>query len=258
MNKLILFAGAVALTVGCSKPASSASNNSVAADPNRVRPVATSGETPATPASASASAPVKADGAAADRSAPVKADGAAADRSASTVREITLPAGTVLPVALETSIGSDISRVEQPVRGRLRRAVVLHGVEVLPAGTAVTGHVTAARRPGKVKGRGYVAVRFTQVDTPGPGSASITTAPVSRLAPATKEKDTVKILGPAAAGAVIGRVAGGKDAAAKGAAIGGAAGTGYVLSTRGKDARIGKGAALSVKLIKPLTVRVGS
>ena len=37
--------------------------------------------------------------------------------------------------------------------------------------------------------------------------------------------------------------------------IGGAAGTGYVLSTRGKEVRIGKGADLAVKLTAPLTVR---
>jgi hypothetical protein len=243
MNKLILCAGALTLTVACSRPAASASNSFVSGDANAVRPVATSGETSPAPTSA----PVNSEGASVGRPAAT---------TAATVREITLPAGTVLPVALETSVGSDISRVEQPVQGRLRRAVVLHGVEVLPAGTAVSGHVTAARRPGKVKGRGYVAMRFTQVDAPGPGTAPITTAPVSRLAPATKEKDAVKILGPAAAGAVIGRLAGGKDAAAKGAAIGGAAGTGYVLSTRGKDVRIGKGASLAVKLTKPLTVKV--
>ena len=41
----------------------------------------------------------------------------------------------VLPVDLETTVGSDISRVEQPVSGRLRRAVTVGGVEVLPAGT---------------------------------------------------------------------------------------------------------------------------
>ena len=236
MNKLILCAGALTLTVACSTPASSASNGFVSGDANAVKPVATSGETPA--------------------SAPLNHDGATAGRPAAALREVTVPAGTVLPVALETSVGSDISRVEQPVHGRLRRAVMLHGREVLPAGTAVSGYVTAARRPGKVKGRGYVAVRFTQIDTPGPGSTRISTSPVSRLAPATKEKDAVTILAPAAAGAVIGRLAGGKGAAAKGAAIGGAAGTGYVLSTRGKDVRIGKGAALAVKLTAPLTVKV--
>jgi hypothetical protein len=171
---------------------------------------------------------------------------------------VTLPAGTVLPIALETSVGSDISRVEQPVHGRLRRAVTVRGVEVLPAGTAVSGHVTAVRRPGRVKGRGYVAMRFTQIDTPGAGTSRISSAAISRLAPATKQKDTVEILAPAAAGAVIGRLAGGKGAARKGAVIGGAAGTGYVLSTRGKDARIGKGAGLGVRLTAPLTLRLGS
>ncbi len=35
-------------------------------------------------------------------------------------REITIPAGTALPVVLDTSVGSDISRVEQPVRGPSR------------------------------------------------------------------------------------------------------------------------------------------
>src|SRR5476651_1857887 len=76
---------------------------------------------------------------------------------ASEQRTVTLPAGTILPVALETSVGSDISRVEQPVTGRLRRAVTVRGGQVLPAGTVVSGHVTAAQRPGKVKGRGLIA-----------------------------------------------------------------------------------------------------
>ena len=171
-------------------------------------------------------------------------------------REVTLPAGTVLPVDLQTAVGSDISRVEQPVHGSLRRAVLVRGVEVLPAGTAISGHVTAARRPGKVKGRALIAMRFTDLDTPGEGTTRISTATVSRLAPATKEKDTLEIIAPAAGGAVVGRIVGGKSGAAKGAVIGGAAGTGYVLSTRGKEVRLGKGANLAVRLTAPLTVRI--
>jgi hypothetical protein len=171
-------------------------------------------------------------------------------------REVTIPAGTVLPVTLETSVGSDISRVEQPVHGALRRAVMIGGVEVLPAGTAISGHVTAARRPGRVKGRGMVAMRFNQLDTPGEGTTRISTATVSRIAPATKEKDTLEIIAPAAGGAVLGRVVGGKSGAAKGAVIGGAAGTGYVLSTRGKEVRLGRGARLAVRLTAPVTIRI--
>ena len=138
----------------------------------------------------------------------------------------------------------------------MRRAVTSHGVEVIPAGAVISGHITSAQRPGKVKGRGQVAFRFTQLDTPGEGTSRISTGTISRTAPATKEKDVLKIVAPAAAGAVIGKIAGGGSGARKGAVIGGAAGTGYVLSTRGKDVRIGKGADLAVKLTAPLTVRV--
>ena len=176
--------------------------------------------------------------------------------AAADYREVTIPAGTVLPVDLETSVGSDTSRVEQPVRGALRRALVIKGTQVLPSGTAVFGHVTRAQRPGRIKGRGLIAMRFTEIDTPGEGRSRMRTATVSRIAPATKEKDALKIIAPAAGGAVVGRVVGGKKGAREGALIGGGAGTAYVLSTRGKDVRLGKGANLGVRLTAPLVVRV--
>jgi hypothetical protein len=245
MKKLIVFAGSVALVAACSNPSASAGNNFASSSGASAKPVATTGE-------ASAAAP----SAAPANAAALSANEAAA--SAATVREITIPAGTVLPVDLETSVGSDISRVEQAVHGRLRRAVTINGVQVLPAGTAVSGYVTAAQRPGKVKGRGYIAMRFTELDTPGAGTTRISTATISRTAPATKKKDAVKIGAPAAAGAVIGGILGGGDGAAKGAVIGGAAGTGYVLSTRGSEVRLGKGADLAVKLTAPVRVRVAS
>jgi hypothetical protein len=180
----------------------------------------------------------------------------AAPARTSAYREVTIPAGTILHVALETPVGSDTSHVEQPIHATLRTPVIVHGVEALPAGTPVLGHVTVARRPGRVKGRGYVAMRFTSLDTPGEGTTRISTASVGHLAPATKEKDALKIVAPAAGGAVLGRVVGGKSGARTGALVGGAAGTGYVLSTRGEEARLGKGARLAVKLATPVTVRV--
>src|SRR5918994_2685138 len=59
-------------------------------------------------------------------------------------REVTIPAGTLLPIELQTAVSSETSKLEDPVRGTLRRSVSVNGVEVLPAGTAVLGHVTAA------------------------------------------------------------------------------------------------------------------
>lgn len=251
MKRLITFACSLAIVGACSKaPAAGASANQLTSTPasgDAARPaseaatgaaVATSGAAAAAPSTAPSN-PLK------------KVFGGGPE-----YHDVTLPAGTVLPVDLETAVGSDTSRVEQPVSGRLRRAVTVAGAEVLPAGTVVSGHVTAAERPGKVKGRGMIAMRFTQLDTPGAGRTAISTATISRLAPATKEKDTLKVVAPAAAGAVIGRIVGGKSGAAKGAVIGGGAGAGYVLSTRGKDVRLAAGSDLAVKLTAPVTFRV--
>lgn len=172
-------------------------------------------------------------------------------------REVTIPTGTVLHVNLTTPVASDTSHVEDAVRGTLQHAVDADGITALPAGTAVLGHVTAAERAGKVKGRASIAVRFNSVNLPGDGgSESIESAAITRLAPTTKKKDAAKIGIGAGAGAIIGGIVGGGDGAAKGAVIGGGAGTGAVLATRGEEVRLPAGTPLTVKLTAPLTVRV--
>jgi hypothetical protein len=185
-----------------------------------------------------------------------RADGTAG-KAGPKYREVTIPSGTVLPVELQTAVASDTSRVEDAVRATLRRAIVINGTQVLPAGTAVLGHVTAAERSARVKGRARIAMRFTRLDPPGEAErVTIRTGVISRVAEATKKEDAAKIGGGAVGGAIVGGILGGGDGAAKGAAIGGAAGTGVVLSTRGKEVRLGPGANLSVTLQAPVTVRV--
>jgi hypothetical protein len=170
-------------------------------------------------------------------------------------RDVTIPAGTVLPVELRTSVNSASSQVEDPVRGTLRQAVVIDGHEVLPAGSALRGVVTDVQRSGRVKGRAHVSLRFNSIDARDE-QLEVRTAAIGRTAPATKKEDATKIGVGAGAGAVIGGIVGGGGGAAKGAAIGGAGGTGVVLATRGKEVSIPAGASLSVKLAEPITVRV--
>ena len=172
------------------------------------------------------------------------------------VRETTLPAGTLLRVRLENSVGSDISRIEDAVGGRLVNPIVVGGRTVVPAGSAVTGSVTQATRSGKVKGRGRLGVRFHTLKPAGHDeSYRISTRTWSRIAPGTKKKDTATIALPAAGGAIVGGVVGGKKGAAIGAAAGGGTGSAVVLSTRGKEVRLGPGAVLLVRLSTPVTVR---
>ena len=177
------------------------------------------------------------------------------DRSAA--REITLPAGTTLPVVLDTPVASNTSRAEQPITGHVSRDVAVNGVVVVPAGSEVLGNVTSARQSGKVKGRAYIGIRFTTVVPKGSAERyRIQTAAIGRTAPATKTDDAIKIGAPAAGGALIGALVGGKKGALIGAGAGGGAGTAIVLTTRGKEVGIAHGTALRVRLLSPAVVRV--
>jgi hypothetical protein len=175
--------------------------------------------------------------------------------AAPTYRQVTVPAGTSLALELQSAVASDTSRVEDAVRARLRRALVVGGQEVLPAGTPVVGHVTNADDSGRVKGRATIAFRFTSLTHDGT-RYDIQTSPISRRAEATKGEDATKIGIGAGAGAALGALLGGGDGAAKGAAIGGAAGTGAVLATKGKEVRLGPGADLATTLTAPVTLRI--
>jgi hypothetical protein len=172
---------------------------------------------------------------------------------------VTIPAGTTLPVILDTGVGSDISRIESPVNAHLARAITIGGRTVLASGSRVSGVVTDATRSGRVKGRAHVAMRFTSLTPAGDDERyRIQTATVGRTAPATKKKDALTIGAPAAGGAVIGGIVGGKKGAAIGAAAGGGGGTAVVMSTRGKEVRMARGSRVTLRLTEPLTVRVRS
>ena len=183
----------------------------------------------------------------------------AADAEAPAVRwrEVVVPAGTALSVALDTAVGSDTSRVEDPVRAHVTNAVVIDGVTAVPEGSSVNGVVTGAERPGKVKGTARLALRFDSL-TPADTDERypIETATVARSGPTQKTKDALEIAAPAAGGAIIGGIVGGKKGAVIGGAAGGGAGTAVVLSQRGKDVRLSRGAAITLKLSEPVTVRV--
>ncbi len=169
-------------------------------------------------------------------------------------RTITIPDNTVMDVTLDTALASDTSRVEQRVDGTLASAVVIDGVTVIPAGSALRGHVTHVDESDKIKGRAELGFRFTTL-TLGSVTYDIDSKPLSYVAEGSKKDDAVKIGVGAAAGAVIGAITGGKKGAAIGTAVGAGAGTGVVLATDGKEIRLAEGRKLSVSLSNPLTIR---
>lgn len=170
------------------------------------------------------------------------------------VRNITVPDNTVMDVTLNTALASDTSRVEQTVNGTLASPVIIDGITVIPAGSALSGHVTNVDDSGKIKGRAELGFRFTTL-TVNSRTYDIDSKPLSYVAEGTKKDDAVKIGVGAAAGAVIGAITGGKKGAAIGTAVGAGAGTGVVLATDGKEVRLAEGRKLKVSLTNPLTIR---
>ena len=173
-----------------------------------------------------------------------------------TFREFTLPEGTTLAVRLDSPVGSDSSRVEDSVEATLTDAVVVEGAEVLPAGSVVRGTVAAVEPAGKVKGRASLALQFSSISVAGRDERYPIAARMAMLAPATKGEDAAKIGIPAAGGAIIGAIIGGKKGAAIGTAIGGGAGATVVLTTHGDEIRLPVGTMLALPLDQALDVRV--
>ena len=169
-------------------------------------------------------------------------------------REFVVPSGTPISVRLMTAAGSDTSRVEQAVSSELKEPIVIDGVEVAPAGSAVNGTVLRAEPSGKVKGLASLAVRFDSLRA-GNETHQVSMT-YSRTAEATKSSDAKKIGIPAAGGAVLGGILGGKKGAVIGGVIGGGAGTAVVLSTSGKEVVLPVGTILKLTLDRDIEIKV--
>jgi hypothetical protein len=155
-------------------------------------------------------------------------------------------------VTLVTSVASNRNKVEDQVRGKLARSIVVSGTTVVPAGSEVIGSVIEAKESGRVKGRASIAFRFSRLNVRGE-SHRIQTALISREAASSTKSDVKKGALGAGAGALIGGIAGGGTGAAIGAGVGGA---GTVMATKGKEVELSAGTTVSTRLMESLKVVV--
>jgi len=143
---------------------------------------------------------------------------------------------------------------------------------VIPQGSWVTGTITHVKRPGRMKGRGELQVRFDSITLPNGISRSFRSdlgALDSRsgeklnrekgtiTGAGNKKGDTETIAGTATTGTIIGSgigaAAGGiARGAGIGAGAGAAAGLLGVLLSRGPDAMLTKGSTIEMVLDRPL------
>ena len=163
------------------------------------------------------------------------------------VESLRLPEGTELKLRLETALSSATSREGDTVTARVESATDDGGRVALPGGTVLKGRVVEVKRSGRVKGRAMVAVDFDRIVVRG-RTSELEASPISAEAPDDHGRDAKIVGGAAAAGAIIGAIKDGGEGFAKGAILGGAAGTGAVLVTRGRDIEIPAGSQWTVRL----------
>ena len=174
------------------------------------------------------------------------------------VELVELPANAVIGIQLDTTVSSESARVEDTVRARVTRPVIVDGVTVIPSGARLIGAVTVVEPGGRFRERARIGVRFTSVsiDTDNQVNIPIRTEAIYRVGEAPTGEATAKIGASAVVGSIIGGVFGGKRGAAIGAATGAAGGTAVVAAGGPNADTLVSGASLTVRLSEAATFRL--
>lgn len=168
---------------------------------------------------------------------------------------VTVPPGTRIAVRLQQGISTERNNSGDTFAATLDGPLTVNGKTLAPAGTRVEGLLTEVTEAGRVEGRASLTMVLRHM-TVGGDDYTLSTQPLTLVARSTKKKDAKIIGGTAAAGAVIGAIAGGGKGAAIGAAVGGGSGTGYVLATKGEPVAYGPETRFSFVLTEAIDLPV--
>ena len=176
--------------------------------------------------------------------------------SAPATRTVTAPAGTTLSVSLGTAINTGTTQSGSAFDGTLADAVVVDGVEVAPAGSAVEGQVTNVVSSGRLSKPAEVSLELTSITPTGGAKTSISTSAWAMKAGSHTKRDAALIGGGAGVGALVGALAGHGKGAAIGALVGGGAGTAGAAMTGKKEIALPAETKLTFKLASPASFQV--
>jgi len=187
--------------------------------------------------------------------------------------EYTVDTGTKVPLSLINTISTKHSAAGDRVYLETSFPILVSGRIVIPVGSYVAGTVTEVKKPGRVKGRGELYVRFDSLTLPngvtrdfrarlggvdGQTNGELDKAEGKVRSEGNKAGDARTIGEAAGGGASIGAIAGSAAGHAGmgvgiGAAAGAAAGLIGVLVTRGPDAVLARGSTVEMVLDRPVS-----
>ena len=176
-------------------------------------------------------------------------------------------AGQVMRVRMNQTITSETARVGDQFTTTVVVPVYAGGIEVIPAGSEIVGRVVTVNRASRKSKAGTIGVHFVSLRLP----TGITRAINGDLTDITAndvtadnegevsgrsavKRNVVFIGGGAAAGALIGAIAGGGKGAGIGALVGGGLGAAGAVFSKGHEAVVQSGTEFGVVLNQTLSL----
>lgn len=179
----------------------------------------------------------------------------------------TVNANQIIRVRMEDTISSGNARIGDRFRTTVVDPVYAGGIEVIPAGSTITGRVTSVKRAERKSKAGTMGVDFISVQLPNGTSRAISGSLTDVTGQnneydnegqvkgrSSTKRNVVFIGGGAATGALIGAIAGGGKGAGIGAVVGGGLGVAGAFFSKGKEAEVKPGTEFGVILNRSLSL----
>ncbi len=188
-----------------------------------------------------------------------------------TIQEVTIPAGTKVPIELKNAISTKGNHEGDPVYARTTFPVVINDQILIPAGTYMQGRISEIKPAGRMTHRAEVLMHFTTLVYPSgytvalPGS--IENAPAVDKSKVKDKEGTISgdtgkgdkaatIAIPAASGGALagGLATGSRVGALAGAGTGAAAGVIAAMLMHGNEVKLTPGMTFEVVLQRDVSV----
>jgi len=121
----------------------------------------------------------------------------------------TVPAGTHITVRTDSQISSASAHVGQTFRANLVKDLVVNGKTIAKAGAPAAGKVTYAKSSGRLHAPGQLTIRLTSIQLTDGKTLAMSSSAFRTKGKSHTKSNVTKIGGGAAAGALIGGLAGG-------------------------------------------------
>ena len=161
-----------------------------------------------------------------------------------------VPSGTPVHVSITEQLSASQNNPGDSFSGVLSQSILVKGSTVFERGTRVSGTVIGAKRKGRFKGAGDLAIELNSI-----GKERVSTTEYEAVAKGQGKRTAGMVGGGAGLGAIIGGIAGGGKGALIGGLAGAGAGTAGAAYTGNRDVIIHSETQITFTLTAPITIR---